>query len=88
MTNVCFFNQQMSDCLQHIAVIFEVSAIYLVWRDYKIRGFDLSKKSRAAMAGRNVPHAKRTKGFIFALVIGAIAICMEFYQLASQYLAC
>jgi len=88
MPNVCFFNQQVSEFLQHIAVIFEVSAIYLVWRDYKIRESDLSKKSRAAIAGRNVPHAKRTKGLIFALVIGAIAICMEVYQLVSQYLAC
>jgi len=88
MTNVCFFNQQMSDCLQHIALFFEVSAVYLVWQDHRIRESDLSKKSRAAMAGMNVPHAKRTKGLIFALVIGAIAVCMEIYQLASQYLGC
>ena len=88
MTNVCFFNQQVSEFLQHIAVIFEVSAMYLVWRDYKIRESDLSKKGRAAIAGQHVPHAKRTNELIFAFVIGAIAVCMELYQLASQYSGC
>ena len=88
MIDLCFFNQQWSDLLQHIAVIFEVSAIYLVWRDYKISESDLSKKGRAAIAGRYVPHAKRTKELNFAFVIGAIAVCMELYQLASQYSGC
>ena len=89
MTDMCFFNQQASDVLQHIAVFLEVSAICLVWRDYKIRESDLSKKGRGTMlAGLPVPHAKRTKDLTFALVIGAIAVCMEFYQLASQYWGC
>ncbi len=84
-----FFNQQASDVLQHIAVFFEVGAIFLVWRDYKIRESDLSKKGRGTMiAHMSVPHAKRTKELIYAFVIGAIAVCMELYQLASQYSGC
>ena len=89
MTEVCFFNQQASDVLQHIAVFFEVGAIFLVWRDYKIRESDLSKKGRGGMlTGLPWPHEKRTKELIYAFVIGAIAVCMELYQLASQYLGC
>lgn len=89
MIDVCFFNQQASDVLQHIAVIFEVSAMYLVWRDYKIRESDLSRKGLGTMvAGLPMPHAKRTKELISAFVIGAIAVCMELYQLASQYSGC
>ena len=88
MTDVCFFNKQMSDVLQHIAVFLEGGAIYLVCRDFKIRESDLSKKGRAAIAGRHVPHAKRTKDLIIALVIGVIAVGMEVYQLVSQYSGC
>ena len=88
MTDVCFFNQQMADFLQHIAVFLEVSAVYLVYRDYKIRESDLAKKGRSAMAGLYTPHVKRTNELIFAYVIGTIAVCMEFYQLASQYWGC
>lgn len=74
--------------MQHIAVFLEGGAIFLVWRDYKIRESDLSKKGRAAIAGRHVPHAKRTNELIIALVIGVIAVGMEFYQLISQYSDC
>ena len=89
MTDMCFFNQQVSDCLQHFAFILELIAIYLVCRDYKIRESDLSKKGRTtALTGLPVPHAKRTKDLTFALVIGTIAVCMEFYQLVSQYSGC
>ncbi len=89
MTEVCFFNQQASDILQHIAVLFEVSAIFLVWRDYKIRESDLSATgARAMFTGLSGPRVKRTKELIYAFVIGAIAVCMELYQLASQYLGC
>ena len=88
MTEVCFFNQQTSDVLQHIAVGLEVLAIYLVCRDYGKREFDLAIKGRSAMLGMfslPMPHKKRIVGLILALVIGLIAVGMEFYQLASQY---
>lgn len=93
MTDVCFFNQQVSDVLQHIAVTFEVSAMYLVWRDYKQRNSDIRRKDRVEFVfGKPtvvlVPSNKRTKEFIFACVIGTIAVCMEFYQLVSQYSGC
>ena len=89
MTEVCFFNQHASDVLQHIAVFFEAGAIFLVWRDYKIRESDLSSTGRRAMVtGLSGPRMKRTKELIYAFVIGAIAICMESYQLTSQYLGC
>jgi len=89
MTEVCFFNEQASNCLQHIAVFFEIGAMLLILRDYKLRESDLAKKGRGtALTGMSIPHAKRTKGFIFGLVIGGLAILMESYQLASQYFGC
>ena len=85
----CFFSQQVSDVMQHIAVFFEVSAIYLVWQDYKNRELDLAKKGRGAMlTGLPIPHLKRTKELITAYVVGVIAVLMELYQLASQYWSC
>lgn len=89
MTEVCFFNQPMSDFLQHIAVFFEVGAIYLVWQDYKIRESDLSEKGELTMIMElPVSHPKRTWELIFAFGIGVVAILMELYQLLSQYLSC
>lgn len=89
MTIECFFSQQVSDVLQHIAVFFEVSAIYLVWKDYKNRESDIARKGRSAMvAGLPMPHPKRTAELLFAYTIGGIAVCMELYQLASQYWSC
>ena len=83
-----FFNQQASDVLQHIAVFFEIGALGLVWRDYKIRESDLQKKGRGtSLVGVPVPHEKRTKGLVFAFVVAVVAVLMEAYQLASQYLA-
>ena len=85
----CFFNQQISDALQHIAVFFEVSAIYLVWKDYKNRESDLTSKGIGTMVtGLPIPHSKRTKELITAYIVGVIAVFMELYQLASQYLSC
>jgi len=89
MTVECFFDQQVSDVLQHIAVFFEVGAIYLVWKDYKNRELDLARKGIATMVTRlPIPHSKRTKELLIAYNIGGIAVCMELYQLASQYWSC
>ena len=57
MTVECFFNQQASDALQHIAFFFEVGAIYLVWKDYKNRESDLGRKGRAAAVGNKYPNS-------------------------------
>jgi hypothetical protein len=85
----CFFNQPVSDLLQHIAVFFEIAAIYLVWIDHRNREDDLTKKGKASIITRfPLQHKKRTKELIIGLVVGFIAVLMELYQLASQYLQC
>jgi len=93
MTDMCFFNQQVSDMLQHIAVFLEVSAILLVWHNYKQRSSDISEMNRVEgvfgkMTPVLVPPNKRTKEYILAYVFATIAVFMEIYQLASQYLGC
>lgn len=90
MTVECFFNQQLSDALQHIALIFEIGAIYLVWKDYKKRISDLEAQGKKGFItmGMSGPTPKRTKELYFAYSIGMIAVCMEVYQLATQYLSC
>jgi len=89
MTLECFFSKEISDVLQHIAVFFEVGAIFLVWKDYKNRESDLASKGISTMVtGLSVPHSKRSKELLFAYIVGVVAICMELYQLASQYWGC
>lgn len=89
MTLECIFSNEISDALQHIAVFFEVGAIFLVWKDYKNRESDLASKGIATMVtGLAVPHHKRSKELFFAYIVGVVAICMELYQLASQYWSC
>ena len=85
----CFFNQPVSDCLQHFALIFEVTAIWLVWRDYKIFRADVARTGRAASLTRMPgPRISRRPALAGAFTIGSIAILMEIYQLATQYLGC
>ncbi len=87
--SICFFNQEASDLLQHIAICFEISAIYLIARDYKIRESDIQKKGRGTfIAHMPVPHNKRRNELTFAYIIAGVAILMEAYQLISQYMGC
>lgn len=89
MSTGCFFNDYASEILQHIALAFEVIAVLLVWSDYGKRESDISRKGRATMVtGLPVPHEKRTTELSIAFFIGAVAICMETYQLLTQYIAC
>ena len=85
----CFFNQQISDFLQHIALFFEIAAVYFVWRDHHNRTKDLAAKARQGMLTRGLgPTKKRTNELVIALIVGAIAIAMESYQLLAQYYGC
>ena len=49
MSSVCFFNVQASNLLQHVAVVLEISAIYLVYRDRKIFDADIGRHWGASM---------------------------------------
>lgn len=84
-----FFNQQISDGLQHVAIFFEVTAIYLVWRDFAKYEADVAATGRRAMVtGLSGPKKDRTPDLRNAFVIGGIAVCLEVYQLATQYFGC
>ena len=77
--------------VQLSSVDLEISAVYLVWRDWKHRNADIGqvqRASRISLPFMSPPAPKRTWGFVVALVVGVIAIGMESYQLATQYSAC
>jgi hypothetical protein len=85
----CFFNTKASDVLQHISILLEVSAFYLICKDYRTRERDLASKGRGTMVtGLSVPHPKRRKELFFAYIVAVIAILMELYQLLTQYCSC
>ncbi len=91
MLNInCFFDTQVSDVLQHIAIFFEIGAVYIVWNDYRKRNEDLNSHSKKALITRGFggPAPSRRKELVVAYVIGFIAILMELYQLLTQYFAC
>lgn len=89
MISECFFNQPASDFLQHLALVFEITAIWLVWRDYTIFRSDVARTGRMGMlTGLPGPRKSRRVGLAVAFTIGGIAILMEIYQLATQYLGC
>jgi len=77
-----------SDILQHVAVLFEISAVALLFQDYRTYRSDSAHQQRAAVAGMILPKRLRSTEFRIAVVVGAIAIAMEVYQLATQYLHC
>ncbi len=88
MIEACFFNQQWSDWLQHVAVVMELTAIGLVYRDYKMYRSDIGRQQRFAIGGIAAPKISRVRGLVWALVIGGIAVLFEFYQLLTQYIGC
>ena len=90
MNCVWFFNEQASDLLQHVAVILEIIAIYLVFRDRKVYDADIGHHQRAAvsMFGTAMPKTNRAPQFRSALIVGGVAVTFELYQLATQYLGC
>lgn len=89
MISECFFNQQVSDYLQHIAIFFEVSAIFLVWRDFRMYESDVGATGRMTMmTGLSGPKKNRKPQLVSAFVIGGIAVLLEAYQLATQYFGC
>jgi len=85
----CFFDTQVSDILQHIAIFFEIGAVYILWSDYKKRNQDLHAKTmQGLMTGGLGPTPSRRKELVVAYIIGFLAILMELYQLLTQYFAC
>ncbi len=85
----CFFDQQISDYVQHVAIFFEVMAIYLVWRDFQMFESDVVATGlRAMVTGMSGPKTNRKPQLTKALVIGAFAVALEAYQLATQYPGC
>ena len=88
MSDVCFFNDQASEVLQHVAVVLELSAMYLVYRDRRIYVSDTGRQFRASVAGVTMPKKNRVPEFRSALIVGAVAVTFELYQLATQYLGC
>ena len=84
----CLFDQSVSDVLQHIAVVFEVTAIVLVCWDFRVYRNDVLRQQRAAGAHTALPVKNRVNRLTAALVIGVIAVSFELYQLATQYWAC
>jgi len=90
MTSACFFNQQASDCLQHVAIVFEVMAIVMLIRDRYLYKLDTGRQQRASGVGVTLPRKRRSTEFWTAVVVGGFAVLMEIYQLLSQpqYLGC
>ena len=80
MSGVCFFNEQASDILQHVAVGLEMLAIYLVYRDYKMFGADIGRQWRVSVSpsGKAWPKKSRVPQFRSALIVGVIAVMFEF----------
>jgi len=83
-----FFDQQISDGLQHVAVLFEISAVFLLVKDFRNYTNDAKRLQRAATAGAVLPRNRRSTEFWIAVVVGGFAILMELYQLATQYWHC
>lgn len=92
MNSVCFFNEQASNVLQHVAVVLEISAIWMVYIDRGIYVADmgLQQRSSLALSGTRLPSAPgfRKPEFRRALIVGGVAVLFELYQLATQYLGC
>jgi len=86
MTESCFFNVETSNFLQHIAVFFEVVAIYLLYRDRRIFDSDKGRIARISMMTHGLaPKKDRSIEFRVAVAVGLVAVGMEIYQLLSQY---
>ena len=86
----CFFNEDASNFLQHVAITFEIVAVYLVFHDHqRWLGDARSHQRRAAIPfGTAVPLNKRSKELRIAIVIGLLAIDMEGYQLITLHWGC
>ena len=92
MGDACFFNEQTSDILQHIAVVMEIGAIWMVYRDRRTYELDIGiqQRSSLALSGSRMPSAPgfRKPEFRLALLVGGVAVLFELYQLATQHFGC
>jgi len=85
---MCLLDQTIADSLQHVAMLFEIAAILLIGKDYKIR---MSDGKHALRTSELLPifmtdqMPQRLKELKCAYVIGIIAVIMEAYQLLTQY---
>ena len=83
-----FFDNDIANFLQHIAIIFEVSAVVMVVFDLKHHQKDKGLSPlRMATQGYISGIKDRSNWFFIGIFLAAIAILMELYQLGCIYLA-
>ena len=83
-----FFQNDIADFLQHIAIIFEISAGILVWYDLRQHRKDRGLTPlRIATSGYMSGIRDRSNWFYIGIGLAVIAIIMELYQLGCIYFA-
>ena len=83
-----FFDNDIADILQHIAVFLEISAGVLILYDLKQHQKDRGLSSlRIASRGYTSGIKDRSNWFYIGIFLAFIAILMELYQLGCIYFA-
>jgi len=83
-----FFDNNIANILQHIAVVLEMSAFAMIIFDLKGHRKDQAMSPLRMVTQGNLSGIKdRSKWFYIGIAIAGVAILMELYQLGCIYFA-